>query len=78
MKNIKGFYNFLNEGKFGFIVLTLLDRDEINELKADPIVSEWIDAERVIINRNELSVESSDKEVLEYFDEHYGYSNDHF
>jgi hypothetical protein len=78
MKNIKGFYNFLNEGNYGFIVLTLLDRDEIKELNSDQIVSEWIDAERVKINRNELSVESSDKEVLDYFDEYYGYSNDHF
>jgi hypothetical protein len=78
MKNIRGFYTFLNEGKLGFIVLTILDRDEIKELNADPIVSEWIDAERVKIDKNELSVDSLDKEVLEYFEEHYGYTNDHF
>lgn len=75
---MKNFYTFINEGKFGFIVLTLLDQDELKEFETDSVVSKWIDDERIKINKNELLVESSDKEVLDYFNKHYGFSDDHF
>jgi hypothetical protein len=70
---MKKFNVFVNESKLGLVVLSVLDRDELDEIESDSITSEWIEEERINIKGNELWVNYGDEEVLKYFDDHYGF-----